>query len=374
MSAPDGAGRDAVHLERAGDATAAIDTVAARLADEGGGRVPLSTLLQDLDHRARRTWLPARAVHRAYAFDAADRRDERWWPQGVTTSADADPGERVEGRRLVAVAWYAKQLPGDPEGGQGSRVTVLDLDARRYRHVLLARVVAGEDGAAPRLAPLRVHAGGLVWHGPHLHVAATGRGFHTCHLEDLLRVPDALARSDAWPLAGYRYVLPVRFSYRARAGEDAEPLRYSFLSLDRSSDGDSPALVAGEYARGSQAERTRRLARFPLDPATGLLTIGPDGAARPVHLAEGVAQMQGAVVAHGHWHITTSHGPWTPGSVWTGTPGEQLHRHRWATPMGPEDISYWPGSDELWSVSEHPRRRWVFAMRRRWFERRHPRG
>lgn len=372
MSSPGAAGRDAVHLEPTGDRTAAIDAVVARLAREGGGRTPLATVLDDLDRRARRTWLPARAVHRAYAFDAADRRDERWWPQGVTTSADAEPGERVEGRRLVVVAWYAKQLPGDPKGGQGSRVTLLDLETRRYRHVLLARVVEGEDGAEPTLAPLRVHAGGLVWHGPHLHVAATGRGFHTAHTDDLLRVPDHLAADPEWPLAGYRYVLPVRFSYRAQAAEGAEPLRYSFLSLDRASE--PPALVAGEYARGSQGDRSRRLARFPLDPVTGLPRTGPDGAARPELLAEGVAQMQGAVVAHGRWHVTTSHGPWTFGSVWTGVPGESLHRHRWATPMGPEDISYWPGTDELWSVSEHPRRRWVFAMRRRWFERRHPRG
>jgi hypothetical protein len=30
--------------------------------------------------------------------------------------------------------------------------------------------------------------------------------------------------------------------------------------------------------------------------------------------------------------------------------------------MGPEDLSYWPSRDELWSLSEHPHRRWVFAM------------
>ena len=31
---------------------------------------------------------------------------------------------------------------------------------------------------------------------------------------------------------------------------------------------------------------------------------------------------------------------------------------------GPEDIVYWPETDLLWSVSEHPGRRWVFAMNR----------
>ena len=40
------------------------------------------------------------------------------------------------------------------------------------------------------LEPLRVHAGGVVWCGPYLHVAATARGVITCRLDDLLRVPD----------------------------------------------------------------------------------------------------------------------------------------------------------------------------------------
>jgi hypothetical protein len=53
-----------------------------------------------------------------------------------------------------------------------------------------------------------------------------------------------------------------------------------------------------------------------------------------------------------------------PGSVYVGRPGA-FTRHRWAAPMGPEDIAYWPSADLLWSLSEHPRRRWVFAIPRR---------
>ena len=52
-----------------------------------------------------------------------------------------------------------------------------------------------------------------------------------------------------------------------------------------------------------------------------------------------------------------------PGSVYVGRPGA-WRRHRWAVPMGPEDLTYWPSTDGLWSLTEHPRRRWVFAMRR----------
>jgi hypothetical protein len=349
-----------IHLTRTEENAAEIDALAALV----GGRVGVEAVLDDLNRQGRRSWLPLPTVDEAFTFDAADRRDRQWWPQGVTTSADASETGEVAGRRLVVVAWYAKRLPGDTSGSQGSRITVFDLDTRRYRHVLLV-VPQLEDGVL-RLSPLRVHAGGIVWCGPYLHVAATAKGFFTCRLEDLLRVPDPLAGprtelgilEDRLASYGYRYVLPARFAYEARTDEGVERLRYSFLSLDRSSS--PPALLAGEYARG---KATRRLACFPLDPQTLLPATGEDGASRPLGLEEGVGQMQGAVPARGRYHVTVSHGPFLPGSVYVGQPGA-LRRHRFATPMGPEDIAYWPQTDRLWSVTEHPRRRWVYSLRR----------
>ncbi len=341
---------EGVHLTRTDENVDEIDALASRL----GGRVGLDDVLGDLDRRGRRSLFRARAVRRAYTFDAADRRDPRWWPQGVTTSADASDDEEIAGRRIVAVAWYAKELPGD-EVKQGSRITFFDLGTRRYRHVLLVKPTL-KDGRAD-IDPLTVHAGGIVWFGPYLHVAATAKGFHTCRLDDLLRVSD-----DEVAAYGHRYVLPVRFSYQAETDEGHERLRYSFMSLDRAAS--PPDILAGEYGRG---DTTRRLARFPVDPDTLLLATEGDGVARPSMLDEGVGQMQGAVVARGRYYVTVSKGPRTFGSVYAGRPGA-FQRHRWATPMGPEDIAYWPSTDELWSVSEHPRRRWIFSMRRGWFD------
>ena len=140
-------------------------------------------------------------------------------------------------------------------------------------------------------------------------------------------------------------------------------LRYSFLSLDRSEE--PPAIVAGEYGQTGQ---TTRLARYHLEPDTLLLQTGEDGFSRPIGLDEGgVVRMQGASIVDGRHHVTVSHGPWKPGSVYVGTPGH-LEEHRFATPMGPEDIAYWPSTDRFWSVSEHPHRRWVFSMKRSFFD------
>ena len=350
-----------VHLHRTEENVAEIDALATLL----GGAVGVDAVLDDLNRQARRSWgLLGRAVHRAYTWDREDRATWQWWPQGVTTSADASDTEDIGGRRVLVVSWYAKEIDGER---QGARLTFLDLDTLRYRHVLLVVPIL-RDGRL-ELEPLTVHAGGVVWCGPYLHVAATARGFFTCRVADLMRIPDDLAGGDLRRLGvdgdavasyGYRYVLPVRFSYRAYADDGYTRLRYSFMSLDRA----TSMLVAGEYGADGQ---TTRLARFPLDLETSLLTTGDDGMTRPVDLDEGgVPRMQGATIVDGQWYVTVSHGPLVPGSVFVGTPGRLRHR-RFATPIGPEDVTYWPSTDLLWSVTEHPHRRWIYAMRRGWF-------
>ncbi len=341
-----------VHLTRTDENVREIDALAAA----AGGRATFEELLAALPHQARRAAVGrilGRAVDDAYTWTARDNRDHQWWPQGISTSADADPSEVVAGRRLLVVSWYSHSVEG---GSHGSRVTFLDLDTLRYEHVLLVVPTVDGDGAVS-LRPLTVHAGGLVWSGGFLHVAATSRGVVSCRIDDLMRAGDGLTAY------GHDWLLPVRFSYRARTPDGHAGLRYSFLSLDRERRPHS--LVTGEYGRGTASTR---LARFDLDVESGLLVAGDDGTATPVTLDDGgVVQMQGAVVARGRHHVTVSRGAWWPGDVYVGEPGA-LHRRRMAVPMGPEDLSYWPSTDRLWSVSEHPRRRWIFSMRRSWFD------
>ena len=346
-----GAGMAGVHLSRSDENVREIEALAALL----GGRVGLDGVLADLDSQARPSRLGrllGRAVDEAYTWEDRDNRDHCWWPQGISTSADASATEVVAGRRLMAVTWYSPRVHGV---SHGSRLTILDLDTLRYRHVLLVVPTLDDQGGLV-MEPLQVHAGGLVWCGPYLHVAATSRGFVTCRLDDVL---PAAGRVESH---GHDYVLPVRFSYRAHADEGERSLRYSFLSLDRTT---TPTLVAGEYGRGSD---TTRLVRFGVDAESALLLTGEDGLSRPLALDDrGVVQMQGAVIARDRYFLTTSHGPWQPGSVYVGEPGS-FTPYRLAVPMGPEDLAYWPSTDRLWSVSEHPRRRWIFSMRRAWFD------
>jgi len=346
-----------IHLQRSEERADQIEALAAAC----GGRAGIGGVLADLNRLMHRSWAPGLKVHEALTWERHDQVTRRWWPQGLTWNGE--PTEAGD-RDVVAVSWYSKTVD---EVGKGTRISFLDLEARRYRHVLLVQPVVRADGRVD-LKPLKAHAGGIVWWGPYLHVAGTRKGIFTARLEDIVRIPDARRSPDRTRIGrdgdrlaafDYEYVLPVRFAYRAFSDEGFDPLRYSFLSLDRSADG--PYLVAGEYGRRKQ---TTRLVRYPLDPATYHLVSGEDGFSRPLLLDEqGERGMQGVAIEDGRWYVTSSRGPWGLGSLYVGTPG-RFKRHRWALPIGPEDISYSPATDLLWSVTEHPWRRWVYSVRR----------
>ena len=253
-------------------------------------------------------------------------------------------------------------------------VDLSDPRRPRYRHVLLVDVRRdpADPAGAVVLRPVNAHAGGIVWHGPWLHVAATAKGFWTCRLDDVLRLDPVPDRDrigvgpDGVATFGYRYVLPVRFGHASRTADGGDPLRFSFLSRSHGAPGDltRPELLAGEYGHGSM---TTRIWHYALDPATHLLDADEHGVSRPrLSTVAGVPRMQGAVVAHGRTYVTTSRGRLHRGSLWVERDGV-LREEQYATPPGPEDVTYWPERDQLWSLSEHPHARYVFALDRRRF-------
>lgn len=332
-----------VHLRRTDENSAEIEAIAAT-----GHRVGLAGVLDQLDRQAVRVRVPGLAVDDGFTWNGHDLHTERWWPQGITTSADGGWHQH----RLLVTSSYSKTVDGT---NHGSRITVVDLDSLQYRNVLLV-VPRTDEAGSTRLDPLMVHAGGIVWFGPYLYVAGTRRGLFVCRLEDVLEV------APGPQTFGYSHVLPVRFSYDAHNAEGTEELRYSFMSLDAA--GDHPHLVAGEYGK---AGMTRRLVRYPLDPGTGFLRAAEDGTSRPIRLDErGVGHMQGATVVGDRHYITSSRGRWKLGSVFVGNPGNFV-QFKQATPNGPEDITYWPEQDAFWSQSEYPGRRFVFRMPRAYF-------
>lgn len=313
-------------------------------------------------HRAHPVRRSAPAASYGFRWRLLDSLTLRWWPQGITTSADACDSGAFNGRELVVVSWYAKGIRGRNPGVRLSFVDVTDRSRPTYRHVLLVEPVSDDSTGLVEPCPVRVHAGGIVWFGSTIWVADTYGGFRLFDVGDVVRLSGE-------EMAGHRYVLPQRTTYRCVTDEGAERFRFSFVSLDRGSAGDrssaSPELVTGEYG---DAASSRRVARFRLDPTTGRLAVA-DGFARPTEvLADGPVRMQGVVSMGGRQYVSTSNGRRHRGSLWTRKPGDTAEDRGTVLAVGPEDLAYWPEHDELWNLSEHPLRRYVYAMPRGQFD------
>ena len=318
-----------------------------------GERVGIDGVLAHLNRQAVRAPVPGQAVEWGFRWNDDDGSTQRWWPQGITTSADASDDEDIGGRRLLMTSWYSKTLDGE---NHGSRITIVDIDTLEYRHVLL--VVPERTWRGLRLKPLLVHAGGLVWCGPYLHVAGTKRGLFT--LPGRRHHPARGHRGQLrLPLRAAGAVRLLRGGERGR-GADALllPLPRPDLATPRSWSRVSTAVV----------EDTRRLVRYPLDPETYHLAAHEDGTSRPVWLDDcGLGHMQGAATVRDTYYVTASRGRYRLGQVYVGQPGSFRRLPR-TLPVGPEDITYWPSTDMLWSLTEYPGRRFVFAMKRAQFD------
>ncbi|MEJ7707805.1 MAG: hypothetical protein WKF82_11395 [Nocardioidaceae bacterium] len=322
------------------------------LADQLDGRVGLGAVLGDLNRRATQVRSIAKAASYAFAWNAGDNKNREWWPQGITTSADADGVDEFERRPVLMVAWYAKTTKGHTRGARLSVVDLADPATPAYRHVLLVAPQRNLDTGAVTMGPVPVHAGGIVWYGRSLLIADTHGGVRVFDVDDVLQV-------SGHGHDRYRFVLPQRTAYEAVNEKGFEPFKFSFVSLDRTAE--HHQLIAGEYGKGGVPTR---LVRFGLDPRSRQIAV-EDGFAAPLELvSDALEHMQGATVVYGTYYVSTSRGALRRGSLWVRRPGEAFEEFRGALAVGPEDLTYWPQRDQLWSCSEYPGRRYVYAMPR----------
>ena len=119
------------------------------------------------------------------SLDFDDAHTDKWYPQGVTTSADAYDAGEFQGQRVHIVSWHSDHYDG---GKRGARVSFVDRGApRKYRHALLVQPKGSDDFEA--IAGL--HAGGLFCRGdPSLCLLQIElhRSFHSI-VRDLIHAP-----------------------------------------------------------------------------------------------------------------------------------------------------------------------------------------
>lgn len=331
----------------------------------------------------------------SFCFEPGDNKTTAWYPQGVTTVADAQQDQHWGDKQALLVSWY------DHDQGvqKGVRVSFIDPATDRYQHVLLVYPYDGAQGptyeslTTPQRGDGRsVHAGGLVWYGNYLYVADTRRGIRVFDMRAIMDLKTAdNGDTSAQNIVGlhdgiyygfgYRYVMPQVATWQHPDGlatfppdnqcANAGRPKFSYLSLDRSTAPD--LLISGEYcADPADPNFYGRVAQWELDGATGQPATGPDGNWRATNTYRlPKSHVQGATSTDGRWYLSsTGEGPDGPSHLQAavaGRPGTGV-----LTADGPErdaaagveDLSYWPGNDELWTVTEYPRSRILFSLRR----------
>ncbi|MFC5290821.1 hypothetical protein ACFPM7_27555 [Actinokineospora guangxiensis] len=324
---------------------------------------------------------------RFYCFNDGDDATAEWFPQGVSTVADAQADQQWGSKQAILVSWYSK-------GGKGVRVSFLDPATGDYQHVLLVYPYTNSNGNPSYEAVTTpqagdggsVHAGGIVWYGNYLYVADTRRGLRVFDMRRIFDIKSAgsgdvedssrVGRHDnKYYSYGYRYVMPQVFGYSHPGGLATHPAdhvcnaggpqKFSSVALDRSTTPDT--LITSEYCATVSAERNGRVARYPMDGGSGLpaMTGGVWQATAAHRMPK--ANTQGAVAHEARWFLSrTGRGEQGAGYLTTatasGSTGDLVETGDRNAAIGVEDLSYWPGSEEIFTVTEYPDKRVVYGV------------
>ena len=255
-----------------------------------GGRVGVDAVLDDLNRRGRRTWAPGPG--RAPRADLGPRGPA--YPP-VVAAGHLHLGRRLRhrGHRGTPGGRDDVVRQGAPRRGPPRVAADVPRPATRGATATCCSWCRRSPRTATlRLEPLEVHAGG---HRRGTARTCTSRpprrGFFTCRVDDLLRVPDERASGDRTRLGvdgdqvssyGYRYLLPVRFAYEA-AADDGPRAAALLLPLARPRHDAARSWSPGEYGRGDARPGgwpASRSTRRRCSSSTGEDGLSPAAAAR----------------------------------------------------------------------------------------------
>jgi hypothetical protein len=303
-----------------------------------------------------------------FRWNPHDFHEPEWRHQGATGSSDAYDEGLLNGRRVLLATSYSKS--SDPK--RGARATVVDhtdLEQVRYVNLLLAKPIEG----SAKFRALTTHAGGVVWYGDFLYVADTERGFLVFDMQRIVpadrseteRIGDI--GNGVMAAYGCDYLLPQIAIYDLTSGSD--PIRFSFVGLDRSA---SPhELVSGQY---QQSHYSGLVVHWAIGDDGWLVPDGDQVIAEQILIA-GERRMQGVLSFSGEHLLSTSsqfagfdndqiesmynH---SNGKLFIAKPAAQSQEHPAGWAEGPEDIYFEREHNLVWTVTEFPHRRYVFAV------------
>ncbi|MBZ3903458.1 MULTISPECIES: hypothetical protein [Streptomyces] len=205
-----------------------------------------------------------------YCWDTGDAITQRWLPQGLTSSGDADNDGLWGTNKVILSGWksndtgffdeYDPSKTKYPNSRNLTRVAFIDANdpsAMKYRWVLL--VVPTEGGA--NFDNLGANIGGMAWFGDKLMITAKGEDsrdnalfvFSMKHILQATVNDDAIGRvSGGYSAHGYQYVMPAIGSYglmNGGCGTASGIACAASMSVDRSATPDS--IVLNEWHSSS---------------------------------------------------------------------------------------------------------------------------
>ncbi|MFT3697464.1 MAG: hypothetical protein QM831_30255 [Kofleriaceae bacterium] len=321
--------------------------------------VTLADIAGDLNRTAVRqapNALPGTApgVQAVYTWQSGDEDVTYWTPQGVTGSFDGEATGLVAGHKLVIVSWYYTMANDTGSTvDKGVRIAIADVtnpDAVTYRFALL--VTPTLTGSTYGFAAVKVHAGGLAWVGDRLYVPVTTGGFRVFDLSRILKLnalDDSLGLDGNGTYDAYSYAYAVPELERYNADQTCAP-RFSWVSLDRTTN----SLVSGEYDATSIHGR---LMRWPLDASGAIAGSTPSNA-----YFMGESYIQGGLAHGSDFYLSSSKPAGGAGMLDHVIVGGPTMYLGWSN--SPEDLSYDPQDDSLWSLSEGTSARYLFEVAR----------
>lgn len=158
--------------------------------------VKVSAIISDLNHGNPKASPKVKhlVASSAFAWESKpsydDQNTKKWYPQGITTSADAHASGTYEGKRIQLVTWHSDHYE---KGKRGARISFVAQDGatKRYRNVLLVEPKGADDFQAIK----GLHAGGVMWYGNLVYVVDTAGGLRVFDLDHLYRVDESLKDS-----------------------------------------------------------------------------------------------------------------------------------------------------------------------------------
>ena len=324
----------------------------------------------DLSETAALPIVPAATTK--LCWDDGDASTADWNPGGITSSGDADDDGAWGASKAVLSGW---QFTSGTRHND-ARVAFIDVNDpanAAYRWVYLIEPNStGSDFVAAK-----AHMGGMVWYGDKLLVTAVGgsniaiRVFSMSHILQLTDSSATIGRtSSGWAAYGYQYAMTQIGYYTYAAGACSMETNtgtpcFSSTSLDRSTSPDS--LVTAEYFADGQGSRLFRY-DFGSDYLLSATSAGKVSATEAY--SGGVANAQGVLSFNGRWYVAHSSAT-SNGQLWRLTAGASGAVASCTNPgtsanmcwaLHPEALTYWYSTGQVWSQSEWPNQRVVFAV------------